>query len=144
MDTKRLIVRLAVIAASAVLLMLGILLLYAVTGGWSFEIGLPGGYSLARISGSDVVLCSPPMSEVVLGPEIDGYAVYGRIVVGHATYSSTYRGESTPGYFLLDTKTGWLRSGLSEEQWMRLLRKCGIKGRPHLWRPTWPRFLGAL
>ena len=51
-------------------------------------------------------------------------------------------GSGTPGFFILDSTTGAIESGLSREGWLKKLQKAGIQGEPELVYPVskGPRF----
>jgi hypothetical protein len=110
--------------------------------GGDYEIELPNGYRLVRVYGSTI--CLDKGIDQLLAPTVDGYRVHGDIVVGHVSWDEHYSrnvSPSVPGFFLVDTKKGTLFQGLSEEEWLKVLKKHGITGSPQLRRPSrWDRY----
>jgi hypothetical protein len=103
-----------------------------------FSVELPGGYSLVRVYGQTVLISGPSHQGVVIEASIDGYAVIGSLVVGHARIAdqppeSEY---SKPGYFILDTHTHEAKQGLEKSSWLEALRAAGIPTEPKLHRPS--------
>lgn len=81
-----------------------------------------------------------------VGPDVDGYRVYQRVIVGHV--AKTWEGEKRPawlrqddvripGYFIIDLRRDTLQKGLSKQEWLEKLRSYGIKREPELFKPAW-------
>lgn len=84
----------------------------------------------------------PPL----VGPDVDGYRVYRRVIVGHV--AKTWDGEKhpawllqedarIPGYFIIDLRRDTLHKSLSKQEWLEKLRGYGIKREPELFKPAW-------
>ena len=113
-------------AAFAVVLLIG----GCATAGQPAAVALPDGFyiQLDRSSETDIVRRGGP--RVLDGP-IAAYAVYQRFVVGavgtwpnrSAGYANEARFPGSPDarYFILDTATGYVESGLSLEAWQKAL-----------------------
>ena len=94
---------------------------------------LGNGYSLARTQNRNVGLCNAH-GEQVVGPQIDKYQVYPQAIVGHVLkYPDPYF-QSIPGYFVVDVKTGKVYQGLSYQEWLKRLRRYGIRSAPAMQR----------
>ncbi len=113
------------------------MMIAAACGGGDYEIPLPGGYIVARISADRFVVVAPNRRDVVL-PSIDEYQVYGRVVVGHIPKAT----RNADAYFILDTVRGQVRVIEDEATWRRQLVEIGIHEaslvRPARWR-AWLR-----
>lgn len=110
--------------------------------GGDYAVPLPNGYELVRLAGSTIVLDKPGLDCRLVGPTVDGYCVYGDIVVGHVSRDDSLRDirPSVPGYFLVDTKQGTAFQGLGEAEWLKTLKKHGIAGK-QLRKPSrWDRY----
>ena len=81
-----------------------------------------------------------------VGPDVDGYRVYRRVIVGHV--ARTWEGEKRPawlrqddvrmpGYFIIDLRRDTLRKGLSKQEWLEKLRNYGVKREPEFFKPSW-------
>lgn len=108
-----------------------------------YRIQLPNGYELVRLHGSTIVLDKPGPDCACIAATVDGYHVQGHIVIGHVSDDPSYRHvmPSVPGYFLVDTKKGTVFQGLSEAQWLKILKEYGIAQKPQLRRPSrWDRY----
>lgn len=98
-------------------------------------VALPEGYYIQRDRSSELDLVKRGGSTVLNGP-IAAYAVYRNLVVGcTGTWpprSSGYPNEAAfPGspdakYFILDTKSADLQSGLSAEAWKQALARANV------------------
>ena len=98
---------------------------------------LPGDYVMTRLHGDSKVISRKSDGSQVIGPPIDEYAVYGRIVVGHVGRPEA--GSATQeGYFLIDTRRGYVRKGLSKGAFLRLATEYGLREEPKLHRPRRP------
>jgi hypothetical protein len=84
-----------------------------------------------------------------LGPGVDGYKVFSKIIVGHVTIRSNYKSieiqipksenagtEPISGYFIIDTTKNEFYDGLSKDSWKRKLFKFGIKKEPVIHAPS--------
>jgi hypothetical protein len=81
------------------------------------------------------------------GPNVDGYHVFAQIIAGHVSppirvtsYGDPIRladNEIQPvGYFVIDVRHNTIRSGLSKEEWTRVLKSYGINHEPELYKPS--------
>jgi len=86
-----------------------------------------------------------------VGPNVDGYRVYDRAIVGHVEcvegHNPNYKhraGDSeTPGYFIIDVTIDRVYNGLNKREWLEELRKFGVRSEPRLFRPSvFDKFLG--
>lgn len=101
------------------------------------SIDLPNKYHLVMTSGSEAVVCTPgPGNEVVLGPNIKSYAIYGRFVVGYEKREAYPDAKLSfrEGYFILNTSSGNIQNGLRFEDWQKHLQTVGINS-PDLKKP---------
>ena len=79
---------------------------------------------------------------VANGPDVDGYRVYDRIIVGHVSLCHEVDGNiperitKNPGYFIIDLKTNRIYRGLSKQAWRECLRKYGVTNIPNLYKPS--------
>jgi len=80
-----------------------------------------------------------------IGPDVDGYRVYRRIIAGHVAKErdrNSYGdriptlGNSKPGYFMINLRNNSIYDGLSRQEWLNKLRGFGITSEPHLYRPS--------
>lgn len=109
-----------------------------------FEIPLPNGYALVQTSTEQVCLADSGKSDLLTGDSgydwtVDGYRVYTGVVVGYAVNARPAEIEGPPNasqYFFLDYETGQLVTGLSHQDWIKQLRKYGIRSEPVLHRPS--------
>jgi len=97
-----------------------------------YEIPLPNGYILARISPGEFVIVAPDRRHIVVGPTVDEYAVMGDVVVGHVRASN-----GKQSYFIIDSRNVKVDDGLSREDWIRKLAMYRISG-VHLGLPHRP------
>lgn len=108
------------------------------SGDWG--VNLPGGYSLSSIYGGAVEILDSNKN-VVIFPNIETYKVYKdkQLITGYVSNADlppTDSANSIPGYFILNTKNGTIRQGLSEKVWLDSLRGYGITEKPRLHEPT--------
>lgn len=115
----------------------GLPLAYFMCRGWDYRIALPRGYELVRVYSGNVGICSSQTIEII-GPNIERYAVLGNVVVGYVTGLRQFEQVEKTGYFILDTKTSRVQTGLTEKQWLAHLKKAGISKKPRLKRPMRP------
>lgn len=129
-------------AVLVIVIFIGIPLAYFMSGGWDYRISLPNGYEMVRIHSGSVAICDSNTVEVI-GPNIDRYTVVQDVVAGHVVVArpDDFGQEEKPGYFILDTRTGSVRKGLSEKQWIYSLSKYGVSDKPSLRRPMRPILL---
>ena len=80
----------------------------------------------------------PDAYDVIVFGNVDRYAISGDLVIGAVTKPKPpaeepdYYDDVRVGFFLLDTKTGMLASGLDESSWHQLLQKLGVRQIPEL------------
>ena len=113
---------------------------YFVIGIGDFGIKLVGGYSLSRISGGTFQIVSPSRS-IAVPPLVVEYAVAGKWVVGRTELDKGESGSVT-GYFILDTKSGMVNTGLTRAAWLYRLGKERL-AEPELRAPP-PTMLDAV
>jgi hypothetical protein len=107
---------------------------------------LPGGYAIFFGDSEDVGLVLPPKGEILLGPKLTQIGNSGALIFGEVQPprkpNRFLTGSRTPGFFILDTKTGAIENGLSREVWLQKLNKAGVQGEPALVHPDriTPRF----
>lgn len=101
--------------------------------GFDYSIPLPGCYELVSIYSGAVVLCGPD-HVCISEPTVDGYAVYGDVILVHASANQDF--HTHVGYFVVDTKTGKKLTDLNERDYLAALRGYGIKRAPLLHRPS--------
>jgi hypothetical protein len=129
------------------LLVLALLVTTTAISSAPFVVALPNGYYVQRDQAShpDIVKRSGPT--VLQGP-IAAYAVYRQYVAGCVgtwpprmfSYpnESPFPGSHDARYFILDTRTGHLESGLSEEVWRDRLAALGIPSSLRITAPILP------
>ena len=95
---------------------------------------LPGGYFISKVSSSEIQLNEPKYggSILQLGTDLKEVGNHNEFIFGR---SGGARG-TTPGFFLLDTKSGALKVGLTETNWLGLTMAAGIPNPPKLVDPT--------
>ncbi len=95
---------------------------------------LPGGYFISKVSSSEIQLNEPKYggSILQLGTDLKEIGNHNEFIFGR---SGGARG-TTPGFFLLDTKSGALKVGLTETNWLGLTTAAGIPNPPKLVDPT--------
>ncbi len=84
-----------------------------------YQITLPHDYSLSCVKGKMVFMTNAD-DIIIISPNIDGYDVYGNIVIGHVSDADVRienAGYSIPGYFLVNTERDEIRQGLGEGSW---------------------------
>lgn len=97
-------------------------------------IRLPQGYYIGNIDSNPILLLRPGSSRQRMGPSLDGYLVFPRIITGHMTDTGHIEGKA--GYFIVDMVTGKIYEGLSEEAWRTKLREYETTGDLKLWKPS--------
>ncbi len=121
----------------------------ATTGGSGppSAVALPNGYYLQRDKAANIDLVKRGGNEIVRGP-IAAYDVEGNLVVG-AVGSWPERGFSYPNeapfpdspdakYFILDTTSGKLESGLDPASWRAKLKALGARESLEITAPALP------
>ena len=95
---------------------------------------LPGGYFIFKAGSSEVYLNEPKYNGSIpkLGTDLLEIGNHDEFIFG---LSGNARG-TTPGFFLLDTKTGALQVGLTETNWLAATAAAGIPQPPDLVDPT--------
>ena len=95
---------------------------------------LPGGYFIFKAGSSEVYLNEPKYNGSIpkLGNDLQEIGNHNEYIFGR---SGSARG-TTPGFFLLDTKTGALQVGLTETNWLSATAAAGIPQPPKLVDPT--------
>lgn len=108
----------------------------SMVGCGDYSIKLPREYALVRIYGGAFVIYHPD-GKVAVDANVDGYKIYGTIVVGHVSASDLEpeKSYSRPGYFTLNTETHVIDTGLSKQAFLDSLRKLGIGTEPALVKP---------
>ncbi|MGE4109043.1 MAG: hypothetical protein AB7F66_17730 [Bacteriovoracia bacterium] len=94
---------------------------------------LPGGYFIFIAGSSEMFLNEPKYGGSIpeLGTDLEEIGNHREFIFGR---SGSDRG-STAGYFLLDTKDGSIRTGLTESNWLVLTKEAGIPTPPRLVYP---------
>jgi len=102
-----------------------------------FSALLPGGYLIFASNSRDVTIEAPswgPYGSAV-GAKVDQIAVRDHWVVGHVDGLSNSSIAEVPGYFILDTNTDHVITGLSRAAWESQLGARGFKDVPVLEAP---------
>jgi hypothetical protein len=110
-------------------------------------IALPNGYYLQPTKSGALALETRRGKEVVKGP-IAAYAVMRQVVTGalgeppplnrHYTNDLPYKGSPDTRYFVLDTTTGKLDSGLDEAAWTMRMKALDLPAPVELHSPIFP------
>jgi hypothetical protein len=79
--------------------------------------------------------------EMLIEPTIAEYAIAGALVIGRAEIPKSLSNQEPPlrelpGYFVVDTGSGWFRDGLERAQWLAELRARGLSEVPDLSPPS--------
>jgi hypothetical protein len=107
-------------------------------GSGDYERQLPNGYYLMRTNANTVAIWSQNRQpSLAVPPRIIKIAVLGNLIIGETEYSqaSELAEQSITGFFILDTGTNFVKTGLSNEQWRAQLRERGVKSIPQLTEP---------
>jgi hypothetical protein len=98
---------------------------------------LPGGYAIFIPAGEDSMMLVDSNNEGVAGPGLAQIGNSGKIIFGEirAMPQRVVAASQTPGYFILETTTGSIESGLSRENWLQKLKQAGVQGEPELVYP---------
>lgn len=130
MSIKKLVKCIVITIAVIVILPIVFLLCF----GMDWHRPLQNGYSLCR-SSSQVISVINEEDDLIISPNVDGYAEYPSLIVGHVSTNSDFA-SSRKGYFYINTKNESVQKGLNKRYWLTCLRKYGIKEQPVLRRPT--------
>jgi hypothetical protein len=110
---------------------------------YDFEISLPNGYSIVRFNKNELALFGPEGSpqETRIDPTIDGYAIAGPIVFGHAEPPRKLPGSeapmrTVPEFFVVDTRDGHIWRGTDKDKWITELERLGVSDPPELRVPS--------
>ena len=95
---------------------------------------LPGGYFLFRASSSEIFLNEPKYGGSIpeLGRDLEQIGHHNEFIFGR----NGGQRRTTPGYFLLNTKSGSIKAGLTESNWLGLTTAAGIPNPPKLVDPA--------
>lgn len=117
-------------------LLLLILSAFALSSCSDFSGPLPGGYRVVRTNINTVVIVAPEgvppkdrkSGQTVIAAKIDKMNVSGNLVYGFVRTSphSEVRHLETPGYFIIDTSTHQVQTGLEEDSFLLLLRDVNV------------------
>ncbi len=118
-----------------------------VAGTTEAVIALPNGYYLEPTKSGGLSIEKAHGHAVVPGP-VAAYAVMRQIVTGalgeppplhrHYTNDLPYHGNADTRYFVLDTTTGKLDSGLDEAAWKMRMSDLNLPGPVELHSPIFP------
>lgn len=110
-------------------------------------VALPNGYYLQASTGDELSIVKNNGRAVVPGP-IAAYAVSRNIVMGALgtppplarTYTNDlpFKGDANTRYFILDTLTGKVVTGLDEAAWKVQLTSLGVPGPVEVHTPFFP------
>lgn len=117
-----------------------VLVAFAMTACSDWAMRLPGEWVLSRWSAGEYVVFKAGEDgriENQVGPTVEGYRVFGKVVTGRVGPSDFPGEHPTPGYFVVDTATHRVWQGLDEAAWRERLRQLGIHRPPGLKRPSW-------
>jgi RHS repeat-associated protein len=92
-----------------------------------YSIELPNNYKLARTNAYNHVIVDAGF-KIIIESNVETYSIVGQIVVGHV-FEPTF-GEkqySEPGYFVVNTETGWKKQGMNEVEWNKCLNDFNIE-----------------
>lgn len=117
---------------------LGLAVVYSLLSGCGdYSVHLPGGYFLVQVY-PGAVLIDHVDRPIAIDANVDGYKVYGKLVVGHVSTPKPppEYPDSIPGYFILNTETHEVNQGLEKQVWLNSLRILGITSEPSLSKPS--------
>ena len=110
-------------------------------------VALPNGYYLQAAKGNELSIVKNNGRAVVPGP-IAAYAVSRNIVMGALgtapplarTYTNDlpFKGDANTRYFILETLTGKVTTGLDEATWKMQLESLGVQGPIETHTPFFP------
>ena len=100
-----------------------------------FVVALPNGYQIIRGKTSDPMIVKKNGGTVVPGP-VARYTVVRDVVVGVVQPAGT---DAKPAWFVLNTRTGELGTGLSESGYTERLKALNITAAPELSPPVLPK-----
>lgn len=95
---------------------------------------LPGGYFIFYASNSEMFLNEPKYGGSIpeLGTDLQEIGNHNEFIFGRSGGAR----RATPGYFLLNTKTGAIKTGLTQSDWLSLTTAAGIPNPPILVNPA--------
>ena len=95
---------------------------------------LPGGYFIFIASSSEMFLNEPKYGGSIpeLGTDLEEIGSHKEFIFGR----SGGRRGAKPGYFLLDTKSGSIKTALTQSNWLSLTTAAGIPNPPKLVYPA--------
>jgi len=105
------------------------------TGWTDYSTNLVGGYELLRTNACSIMIYRDG-SGFVVPPKVVGLNVRGDIVFGKVEDSPCADFSSVPGFFVLNTKSGVVRTGLDKRSWLSVLKGHGITKEPPLREPS--------
>lgn len=106
------------------------LLLLSCSSSYFHQVELFPGYILFKANSAQYTIGRPD-GYVILGPTIKAMAVRGPYIIGEIEPSPHFTNwESRKGYFILDSRTGRRRNGLSLAKWNAELTAAGITAPP--------------
>jgi hypothetical protein len=108
-------------------------------------VALPNGYQIVRDRSDTPTLVKRSGGVVLKGPVAAYTVVHGVVTgliqpaAGSVQKVSSRSADAQQGYFVLDTRTGYLNAGLSKDDWSERLKGFGITEAPELAAPLLPR-----
>ena len=69
-----------------------------------------------------------------VGPDVDGFRVYGNVIVGHVRDRSS-ENSSAFGYFVIDVKHDRMYKDMDKQRWISVLHRFGLNSEPRLFKP---------
>ncbi len=111
----------------------------ATSGRSNFVVVLPNGYLIERNEAADPMLIKRSGGKVIPKP-VAAYTVYRDVVTGIMKSSRPASGpaENQQDYFVLDTRSGQVNTGLAEAAWNGRLKELGVPASPRLSPPVLP------
>jgi len=104
--------------------------------GWNdYDTELCGGYRLVRNNADDINIFKDGPG-FVIPPKVAALNVQARIIFGRVERSPDADLASVPGFFILNTETDSVQTGLDEQTWLTSLRALGVSKDPALKRPS--------
>jgi len=93
------------------------------------------GYSIECDKGRNCIVASQGHISVVIEPEVDKYAVVNQYLIGHTVIQNNSLPpgipapiiNQQPGYFIVNTQSGFVESGLNEALWRTKLSGLNIE-----------------
>lgn len=129
---------LTVVALSAGAIMVAASLLYYARGDYALQ--LPNGYELIRTNASTLMIWTPQGADrqCVVPPKITKVGGSGDVVFGYVQKDPAADAgyEQVEGFFILNTKSGEVSTGLAKGEWLRALATHAIREDPRLQKPS--------